>query len=136
MTPSNIIRFPQQPRSRVLERDENITDCSGEYHGHTIMHSRKEGFYLRSYIWEGLQNGNWEVINEEQRAEDMEEAGVDSWRDLEEAGTHRFTYGKKPITIDQAARLFMVGWQDDAGLADFIRAALDKAGVPPLEPLK
>lgn len=133
MTPSNIIEHDFAAVEEIEERDENLFDCSGEYHDHTVMHSQKEGFYLRGYICERLQNGKWEAIDEEKRAEDMEEAGADSWRELEEAGTHRGSWVKKPITIDQAVRIFMVGWDDEAGLFDFIRASLDKAGIEPLK---
>jgi hypothetical protein len=133
MTPSNVIEHDFGAVQKIEEKDENITDCSGEYHGQTIMHSKKDGFYLLRHINERLEDGKWEEIDDDQLREDREEIGADSIMDLEDAGTHRFRHAKKPITIDQAVRIFMVGWDDEAGLFDYIRAAFDKAGVEPLK---
>jgi hypothetical protein len=76
------------------EPDEDISDLSGNYHGETLMHSERDGFYRRG-----------EKVND----------------------------ANKTVTLDQAMRLFLHGWQDEAGLFDAMRSALDRAGVEPLK---
>lgn len=52
---------------------------------------------------------------------------------LVKRGTHRYLDRNKCVSLDHAMRLFLQGWDDDAGFFDSIRALLDRAGVEPLK---
>lgn len=115
------------------ECDEDIVTLSGAYDGETLMHSKRCGFYRSLVVHERLNGGEWQEITEGDWASDINKAEKKGDPHPMDYGTHRFHYIEKPVTLDQAMRLFLHGWQDEAGLFDAMRSALDRAGVEPLK---
>lgn len=64
MTPSNVIEHDFGAVQEREERDEDISDCSGEYHGYTISIPKKAAStYCDTSMSDSRMGSGWRLMN-------------------------------------------------------------------------
>ena len=104
-----------------------------------MEYSEKAGFFIRSFVHQRREGRVWQTISATELEEDVSSEGLDRLdgrRGLAKKGTHRWLETFRPVSRDQAIRLFIDGYEDHGGMMTVILDALDKAGIAPLEPLE
>ena len=99
----------------------------------TLKYSIEAGFFIEFWIYQRRGKRTWETISHNQIENDAEEAGLESPGSLIKAGTHRMIETYRPISRDQAIRLFLDDYDNVGGMMSVISKALDGAGIAKLE---
>lgn len=122
-------------RRSKYDNAEEITGLGGFTHLASLMHSPEAGYFLCKTLIQKRKKGKWVTISQDEMGDDAEKATGSRFEPhlLIKRGTHRYLDRNKCVSLDHAMRLFLQGWDDDAGFFDSIRALLDRAGVEPLK---
>lgn len=104
------------------EGGKELFDAVGD--DESVMYSEKAGFFIQKWIWQRRIGRTWEEMSHCEISSEMLAFPPENIRQLK-------TF--RPITRDQAIRIYFYSMEDVGGIAGAIKAALDAAGIEPLK---
>lgn len=96
------------------------------------MYSESAGFFIKAEVWQRNNGAGWESFDYEAPGE-FEGEPIFEGDEFGRPPNHRRFHTYRPITRDQAIRIFLDAWTDHGGMMTAIDEALDAAGIEPLQ---
>ena len=113
-------------------RFENATEvCSYFSDWSCVKYSETAGFFIESTVWQINNGEGWETFDDERPCLNAEL--IFEGDELGRPPNCRRFQTYRPISRDQAIRIFLDAWDDHGGMMTAIDEALDAAGVEPLQ---